>query len=81
MWSHVFEHGTFQAKARKNILEMRTELEKAEAMEEVREQAIYFAENVIPLMTGLREASDALENLVSDELWPIPKYREMLFMR
>ena len=75
------EIATELAKARKNILEMRTEVEKAEAMEEVREQAIYFAENVIPLMTGLREASDALENLVSDELWPIPKYREMLFMR
>lgn len=75
------EIGVELVKARKHILGMRAELDKAEAIEEVREQAIYFAENIIPLMNGLREASDALENMVSDELWPIPKYREMLFMR
>lgn len=69
------------SKARKNLLLMRGELEKAEAISEAREQAIYFAEQIVPLMATVREAADALENLVSDELWPIPKYREMLFMR
>ena len=30
-------------------------------------------------MQRVREASDALELLMTDELWPLPKYREMLF--
>ncbi len=34
-----------------------------------------------PLMQSLREAADALEALVDDELWPLPKYREMLFVK
>jgi glutamine synthetase len=34
-----------------------------------------------PLMGDLRAAADALELLVDDELWPLPKYREMLFVK
>jgi glutamine synthetase len=30
-------------------------------------------------MADVRESSDALELVVSDELWPLPKYREMVF--
>ena len=34
-----------------------------------------------PLMGEVRAAADALELLVDDELWPLPKYREMLFVK
>jgi glutamine synthetase len=34
-----------------------------------------------PLMAEVRAAADALELLVDDELWPLPKYREMLFVK
>lgn len=37
------------------------------------------AEEVQPLSFKLRDACDAAERLVADELWPLPKYREMLF--
>jgi glutamine synthetase len=37
------------------------------------------AEEVQPLAVGLREVCDEAEKLVSDDLWPLPKYREMLF--
>ncbi len=37
------------------------------------------ASEVQPLSYKLREACDAAEKLVADELWPLPKYREMLF--
>lgn len=37
------------------------------------------ASEVQPLSFKLREACDAAEKLVADELWPLPKYREMLF--
>jgi glutamine synthetase len=39
---------------------------------------IYQAQ-VLPAMLKVREHGDALEEIVSDELWPLPKYREMLF--
>jgi glutamine synthetase len=34
-----------------------------------------------PLMQEVREAADRLESLVDDEHWPLPKYREMLFVK
>ncbi len=34
-----------------------------------------------PLMQEVREAADLLERLVDDDLWPLPKYREMLFVK
>ena len=36
---------------------------------------------LLPLMGAVREAADALESLVDDDLWPLPTYQEMLFMR
>jgi glutamine synthetase len=36
---------------------------------------------VIPLMTKLREAGDALEINIPHEVWPLPTYREMLFIK
>ena len=38
-------------------------------------------DDVIPLMNAVRGAADALEAIVSDDLWPLPKYREMLFVK
>ena len=34
-----------------------------------------------PLMQEVREAADRLETLIDDETWPLPKYREMLFVK
>jgi len=39
-----------------------------------------YRENVLPAMNAVRTAADALELVVEDRYWPIPKYREMLFM-
>jgi glutamine synthetase len=36
---------------------------------------------VIPAMTALRESGDQIELLVPHELWPLPTYREMLFIK
>jgi glutamine synthetase len=32
-------------------------------------------------MAAVRQAGDALERVVADDLWPLPKYSEMLFIR
>jgi glutamine synthetase len=42
--------------------------------------AKFTRDQVIPVMNGVREAADALELVVDDALWPLPKYREMLFI-
>jgi len=43
--------------------------------------AKYFRDKVIPAMNSLRESGDALEGLVPQDLWPLPTYREMLFVK
>ena len=45
----------------------------------VHAEARAFAHHVIPAQAALREVADELETVVSDELWPLPKYRELLF--
>ena len=42
-------------------------------------QAEQYKDHVLPAMLKVRGFADTLEGLVSDELWPLPKYREMLF--
>ncbi|HVR86292.1 MAG TPA: glutamine synthetase type III, partial [Planctomycetota bacterium] len=42
--------------------------------------AAYYRDKVVPAMVKVRESADALELLVDDQLWPLPKYREMLFV-
>jgi len=36
---------------------------------------------VIPRMEAVRAAADALEAVIDDDLWPLPKYRELMFVR
>ena len=45
----------------------------------VHAEAKAFKDGVIPAQNDLRAVADALETLVADELWPLPKYRELLF--
>ena len=45
----------------------------------VQAEAKAFASSVIPAQAALRDVVDALETLVADDLWPLPKYRELLF--
>ncbi|GIW85058.1 MAG: glutamine synthetase [Gemmataceae bacterium] len=43
--------------------------------------AKYVRDAVLPKMAELRKWGDTLETLVADELWPLPTYREMLFIK
>jgi glutamine synthetase len=51
----------------------------AHEAETVQAEARAFVEEVIPAQNALRAVADELETLVADELWPMPKYRELLF--
>lgn len=39
--------------------------------------AIFASDKILPAMEGVRELADALEKIVSDKLWPLPKYTEL----
>ena len=43
-------------------------------------RAAAFRDLVLPAMTAVREQADLLETIVADDLWPLPKYREILFL-
>jgi glutamine synthetase len=45
------------------------------------EEAAYYRDAVLPAMLAVREAADALEAVVADDLWSLPTYQEMLFIR
>ena len=53
----------------------------AKAVSESQTQAEDYCNKVKPLFDAIRDASDDLEMMVDDELWPMTKYREMLFTR
>lgn len=48
---------------------------------DVIDYAKYMRDTVIPAMNATREVADKLEKLVADDLWPLPKYEEMLFIK
>ncbi len=45
-----------------------------------RSKALAYHDNVLPLMAEIREHADSLEMIVDDEMWTLPKYRELLFV-
>jgi glutamine synthetase len=45
------------------------------------EMAIHARDEQIAAMAEVREAADKLEKVVADDLWPLPKYEEMLFIK
>ncbi len=49
--------------------------------DDVLEHAKYMQNRVIPAMAGVRGVADRLEKVVADELWPLPKYSEILFIK
>ena len=53
----------------------------ANVIESQREKAIAYHDTVEPLMDQIRHHIDNLEAKVDDEVWTLPKYREMLFIR
>ena len=43
--------------------------------------AVHARDKQIAAMARAREAADKLEKAVADDLWPLPKYEEMLFIK
>ena len=52
---------------------------KANRVEDVAQRAKLYSHEVKDMMDKVRDSADSLEMLIDDELWPLPKYRELLF--
>jgi glutamine synthetase len=48
---------------------------------DLRAEVTHFHDDVIPAMAALRETADQMEAILPDDLWPLPTYREMLFIK
>ncbi|MFH1321898.1 MAG: glutamine synthetase III [Bacteroidota bacterium] len=64
-----------------NVEKMTGERKNANKIEDIRKKAIAYCENVKLYFDIIRYNTDKLELLVDDELWPLPKYRELLFTK
>jgi len=54
---------------------------KANKIADLRERAIAYHDTVAPYLDEIREHIDDLELIVDNQIWPLPKYRELLFIR
>lgn len=61
------------------VEEMTEERKKANAIDDIIGKAEAYRDQVKPYFEKIRYEVDKLEMMVDDELWPLPKYREMLF--
>ena len=66
---------------RRTVTEMVDARKVANAITDEREKAIAYHDTVTPAMETIRYHIDKLELMVDNEMWPLPKYREMLFIR
>lgn len=64
-----------------NVELMLAERKKANKLETMEEMALAYDEHVKPFFEVIRYHADKLELLVDDELWPLPKYREIMFLK
>ncbi|MCX7881941.1 MAG: glutamine synthetase III [Brevinematales bacterium] len=64
----------------KKITSLEETVAKAEGIEDEVKKADFYCQEVLPAMNALREIVDTLEDKTADDLWPLPKYREMLFV-
>ena len=65
---------------RAKVLDMIEERRVANNIDELEEKAKAYYYKVLPYFEGIRYHIDKLETLVDDELWPLPKYRELLLL-
>ena len=66
---------------RVNVHDMIEERKEANKIDNFAHRAEVYYEKVFPYMELLRDKADKLEMIVDDELWPLPKYRELLLLR
>ena len=74
----ISDHITSIKKLTNDMIEER---KKANVIEDSYKKAIAYEKKVKPYLDEIRYHIDKLELIVDNEIWPLPKYRELLFTR
>ncbi len=74
----ISEHESYIVENVDKLVEAR---KVANRIESEREKAIAYHDTVAPMIESIRYHIDCLEQIVDDEMWSLPKYRELLFVR
>ena len=74
----INKHTDFIAEAVEEMVEKRKVVNR---IEDVRSKAIAYHDEIAPFLDTIRYHIDKLELIVEDEMWTLPKYRELLFIR
>ena len=69
------------AKIQTLVAEMIECRKKANRIEDIREKSIAYHDTVAVFFDTIREEIDRLEEVVDDQIWTLPKYREILFIK
>ena len=72
--------GTLTDKLQDLSIKLENHLDKVSVLEDELECAKKLSVETLKLMDEVRSVSDELEGVIPDELWPLPKYWEMLFL-
>ena len=74
----ISEHTTV---IKAKVSEMTEARKAANAVESIRDRAYEYSVKIPPYLEEIRYHIDRLERIVDNEMWPLPKYTEMLFTR
>jgi glutamine synthetase len=74
----ISDHITFIKEKTDEMVEAR---KVANKIDNERDKAIAYHDKVFPMLDEIRYHIDKLELIVDDEIWTLPKYRELLFIR
>ncbi|MFQ3550211.1 MAG: glutamine synthetase type III, partial [Armatimonadota bacterium] len=78
---HLDELCSLIGEVQSGIADLESALEKTHKIDKIEKEAASYRDNVIPAMNKLRESVDALETIVDADIWPLPTYAEMLFIK
>ncbi len=73
--------GGYIKNIREQVRLMVAERKKANTIDDYAKRAKAYNEKVLPYMKEIRYNADKLERIIDDEMWPLPKYRELMFIR
>ncbi len=66
--------------SRAGCVKIQKELAKGLGVADLSERAKYLSDHIVDRLEQVRLSADALEEIIDDDLWPLPKYSEMLFI-
>lgn len=70
---------TLKEKAFASLLRLEAAANKALAISDLEERAIFYKDKIAPIMAELRASCDAMERLTAADFWPMPTYGDLLF--